>query len=456
MTEPLPDGGWTRPGPMNGTDTLFWRLGGDPLTRPHVSWVWYLEAAPDREVFLRGCERAVRRLPRLTHRVADTALGVGPPSWIPDPDFRLTRHVRQVRLAAPGGERELLDMVEWRNSAAFDPAHPPWDLTLVDGCADDRAAVILTWHHSVGDAVTIVAAARRLLTEEPGPRPPGRGAAPQAAPPAPPTVRSAVADLAGEARDALRTGVRGLSAAGGTGAGARLTAYALSRTLSPWSPSPLLAGRSAALRFGSLTVPLPELKAAGKAAGVSVTSAYVAAVLGAFSRYHGHHGVVRDALPVLVPVSLRRPDETGSGNLVAGVLVSGPIGDMPARARMAAVHESVAEARGAVVREAYTLMAGVGALLPRPLWRRLAPAVLRGIDVVVTSVPGLPDTAAAGARITHAVPWAPRGGAAANISMASHGDLCGVGTNLDPAAVTDPDLFHRFLADSFDETLRQR
>jgi WS/DGAT/MGAT family acyltransferase len=447
---------------MNGTDTLFWRLGDDPVTRPHVSWVWFLDTTPDWETFLRGCEWAVRRLPRLTHRVADTPLRTGPPSWVPDADFRLTRHVRRMRLTTPGGTRELLDVVEWRNSAVFDPLHPPWDLTLVDGCADDRAAVILTWHHSVGDAVTIVAAARRLLTDdEPRPQPPPPTAwhrtarpAPKAAPTGPLT---AVADLAGQARGALGAGIRGLYAPGRAGEGARLTGHAVSQLLRSWSPSPLLARRSAAPHFGLLTVSLPELKAAGKSAGVSVTSAYVSAVLGAFSRYHDHHGIVRDTLPVLVPVSLRHPAETGAGNLVAGVLVPGPIGDLPARARMTAVHETVAEARGAVLRGAYTLMAGMGALVPQPLWRWLAPAVLRRIDVVVTSVPGLPATvAAAGARITNAVPWAPRGGAAANISMASHGDLCGIGTNLDPAAVTDPNLFHRFLEDSFDETLRQR
>lgn len=461
MNEPRPDGGWTSPGPMSGTDTLFWRLSGNPLTRPHVTWLWLLESPPEWEDFVRACDGATRRLPRLRHRVAETPLRTGTPSWTPDTGFRLSRHVHRMRLPAPGGQRELLDLVEWRASAAFDPLHPPWEITLVEGYQRDRAAAVLTWHHSVGDAVTIVAAVRRLMTggapaETAGPAtaPPRDPSAPHSGPGRRTAVSRLVGDAAEEARTALRAGVRALTGPGATGAGARIAGGAVAQLLQPLSSSPLLARRSPALHYGLLTVSLPGLKAAGKAAGVSVTSAYVSAILGAFHRYHDHHGFVRDTVPVLVPVSLREPHETGAGNLVAAVVIPGPVGDLPARARMVRVHDAVAEARSLVARGACTVLAGMGALVPRPLYERLAPLLLRRIDVVVTSVPGLPATArAAGAPVVNAVPWAPRGGAAANISMASHGDLCGIGTNLDPAAITDPGLFHRFLEDSFEETL---
>ncbi|MFF9003060.1 wax ester/triacylglycerol synthase domain-containing protein [Streptomyces achromogenes] len=446
---------------MNGTDTLFWRLSGSALTRPHVTWAWLLTSTPDWESFVRACEGAVGRLPRLTHRVADSPMRTGPPFWTADPDFRLSRHVHRVRLPAPGGLRELLDMVEWRISAVFDPLHPPWEITLVEDYETDRAAVVLKWHHSLADAVTIVAAVRRLM-ENPPP-----AVWPNAAPPAPgpgrPTEMShrdcsgiprATGALAEAARTAVRSSARVLSGSGPARDGARSAGRTVSQLL-PWaSPSPLLAKRSSAVDCGMMTVSLPELKAAGKSAGVSVTSAYVSAVLGAFHRYHAHHGLVRATVPVLVPVSFREAHETGAGNLIAGVLIAGPIGDMSARSRMVSVHTAVAEARGSVARGVCTVMADLGALVPEPLYRHLAPALLRRIDVVVTSVPGLPGNAqVAGSRVVNAVPWAPRGGAAANISMASHGDSCGIGTNLDPAAITDARLFHRFLEDSFEETL---
>ncbi|MEU5116002.1 wax ester/triacylglycerol synthase domain-containing protein [Streptomyces longwoodensis] len=461
MSEPRSDGGWTSPGPMNGTDTIFWRLSGSTFTRPHVTWAWLLDSTPDWGLFVRTCEHAVARLPRLTHRVTDSSLRTGPPSWAEDTDFRLSRHVHRMVLPAPAGLRELLDMVEWRVSADFDALHPPWEITLVEGYLTHRAAVILKWHHSLGDAVTIVAAVRRLMEG----RPPAAPSATAPPPPRPtePAPRSRVGmglhrtlEAVGEVTTtALRGGVRALSRPGRVGEGMRSVGRAATQLLPPALPSPLLTHRSSAIHCGTVTVPLTELRAAGKAAGVSVTSAYVSAVLGAFHRYHDHHGLVRSTLPVLVPVSFRETHETGAGNLIAGVVIAGAIGDMPAQSRMVSVHAAVAEARGSVARGACTMVAGLGALMPEPVYRHVAPTLLRRIDVVVTSVPGLPESAkVAGSGVCHAVPWAPRGGAAANISMASHGDLCGIGTNLDPAAITDPQLFDRFLQDSFEETLR--
>ncbi|MFG3466988.1 wax ester/triacylglycerol synthase domain-containing protein [Streptomyces sp. NPDC047853] len=446
---------------MNGTDTLFWRLSGNALTRPHVAWVWLLEDVPDWGLFVRACQGAVARLPRLTHRVAESPLRTGPPSWVADPDFRVSRHMHRVRLPAPGGTRELMETVEWRISAAFDPLHPPWEITLVEGYETDRAAVVLKWHHSLGDAVTIVAAVRRLMDDghpaaslrhpvSPADRePPGTGPADGSG------VLRAVHALGMSARVLMRESTRALAGPGRSGEGVRSTGRVAAQLLRSATPSPLLSRRSPSVHCGMITVPLPELKAAGKAAGASVTSAYVSAVLGAVHRYHDHHGVLRGSVPVLVPVSFRRTHETGAGNLIAGVLIAGPIGDMPARARVLAVHTAITEARESVARGTYTMMAGLGALVPHLLYQRLAPTLLRRIDVVVTSVPGLAGTAqVAGTRVVNAVPWAPRGGAAVNVSMASHGDLCGVGTNLDPAAITAPGLFHRFLEDSFAETLQ--
>ncbi|MER7195416.1 wax ester/triacylglycerol synthase domain-containing protein [Streptomyces flaveolus] len=424
---------------MNGTDTLFWRLSGNALTRPYVGWAWLLESAPAWDVFLRACESAVVQLPRLTHRVTEPRLRTGPPLWTVDADFRLSRHVHRMRLPVPGGLRQLLDTVEWRMSAAFDPIHPPWEITLAEDYETDRAAVFLKWHHSLGDAVTIVAAVRRLMENKQK----GTGG---------------VSQSAGAGREAsqtaLRENTRLMSGPGSVSESVMSTGRVAAQLLRAAPPSPLLSRRSSAMHCGMVTVALSELKAAGKATGVSVTSAYVAAVLGAFHRYHDHHGLVRSTLPMLVPVSFRETHETGAGNLIAGVLIAGPIGDMSAQARMIAVHTSIAAARASVVRKAYTVMADLGALMPDLLYRGLAPTLLRRVDVVVTSVPGLPGSAqVAGSRVMNAVPWAPRGGAAANISMASHGDLCGIGTNLDPSAI-DPQFFHHCLQDSFQDVLR--
>ncbi|MEV8436135.1 wax ester/triacylglycerol synthase domain-containing protein [Actinosynnema sp. NPDC051121] len=453
--------GWSSPGPMNGTDTLFWRLGANPSTRPHVTWLWYLDRTPDWTTFLDGCRWIVRSLPRLTHRVTDTPLRAGTPAWTPDPCFRVTRHVHRMRLPDPAGPRDLLELVEWRTSADFDPLHPPWEATLVEGCEQDRAAILLKWHHSIGDAVTIVSVMSRLLPDAATTGLPSRSrphdehTVRRTAPRARPPLSSAAHGLTEGTRTLLRDTARWLTTPRATGDRVRLAGRAAAQLLRPVTPSPLLRERSSAIRCGMLTVPLTDLKVAGRAAGVSVTSAYISAVLGAFHRYHAYHGVSHRSVPTLVPVSLRKPFETGAGNIVASVRIAGPIGDLPAPARMTAVHSAITEARDALVRDVFTTLADLGSWVPGLVHRLLVPPVLRrAVDVVVTSVPGFSGaTFAAGAHVVDAVTWAPRGGAAANVTMVSHDGTCAIGTNLDPAAVTDTGLFHHCLEQSLRELI---
>ncbi|MGC5341272.1 wax ester/triacylglycerol synthase domain-containing protein [Streptomyces sp. DT24] len=454
-------GGWSAPGPMNGTDTFFWRIGATPLTRPHVTWLWFLDAEPDWNTFLDGCRWIVGRLPRLTHRVVDTPVRAGTPAWAPDPHFRLTRHVHRMRLPDPGGLRDLLDLVEWRNSTDFDPLHPPWEATLVEGHGEDRAAILLKWHHSIGDAVTIVSVMNRLLPDAApaglpdGPRRPDERADRRTAPVGRPPLTSAAHGVAAGTRAVLRETVRWLTTPNAAGARARIAGRAAAQLLRPVAPSPLLRGRSSASRYGMVSVPLTDLKAAGRGADVSVTSAYISAVLGAFHRYHEYHGVHHGSVPTLVPVNIRQPFETGAGNIIASVRIAGPVGDMSAPARMAAVHRAITDARNVLLREVCTTLADLGSWVPGMVHRWAVPPVLRsGVDLVVTSVPGFSrPTYAAGAQVTNAVAWAPRGGAAANVTMASHDGTCAIGTNLDPAAVTDTGLFHHCLEQSLHEMI---
>ncbi|MBT2385288.1 wax ester/triacylglycerol synthase domain-containing protein [Streptomyces sp. ISL-11] len=441
-------------------DTLFWRMGSDARLRLEVVWVWFLDRAPDWSGFLAGCDWMTRALPRLRHRVVDS-WQVGIPVWSPDTEFRLSRHVHRVYLPAPGGLRELLDLVEWRASAALDRGHPLWEATLVEGYDDGRAAVVLKWHHAIGDALGIQIAMRELLPQSPEAGRPspahtaafrhtasgaGKAVEPESnARSAIRNVRTAVMSMAGEA-------IRSLSAPQDAGERALRLGRHLGQVVSPVMPSPLLRKRSLELRCGLVSVPLADLKAAGKSAGVSVTSAYLAAILGAFHKYHVHHGLHLKSIPVMLPVSIREPFQTGGGNFVAAVRIAGPVGDMGPLARMQAVHRSVVRARGDLIQDMYPALAGVSSWIPRSLIGMCAPLLAKSIDLVVTSVPGLSqDTYVTGARIVDAVPWVARGPAAANITTASHGNMCGIGTNLDPAAITDTKMFHHLLRQSFED-----
>ena len=54
--------------------------------------------------------------------------------------------------------------------------------------------------------------------------------------------------------------------------------------------SPLMTGRSLSVHFDTLSVGLPEAKAAAKRVGGTLNDAFVAATAGGFRRYHEAHG----------------------------------------------------------------------------------------------------------------------------------------------------------------------
>jgi hypothetical protein len=88
--------------------------------------------------------------------------------------------------------------------------------------------------------------------------------------------------------------------------------------------------------------------------------------------------------------------------------------------------------------------------LPRPVTTAVMGSMLRNIDLVCSNVPGLPTRAwLAGAEIQRQYAFAPPGGSALSVTLMSHLDVACVGIATDGAAVPDPELLERCLAEEF-------
>jgi len=223
----------------------------------------------------------------------------------------------------------------------------------------------------------------------------------------------------------------------------------------PVPGSPLLAARSLDWRFEAHAVPFSDLRAAAKAAGGSVNDAYIAALLGAFRRYHEAFGVEIDALALAMPVSLRGAAEAAKGgNDFAGVRLAGPVGERDVRRRIHRVGEASRAARHEPALNALGVIAPVLGRLPGPVIARLGGSLTATNDLQASNFPGIAHPVyLAGARITHVYPFGPLPGCAAMITLVSHNGTACVGANLDPAAFTDPGLFAQCLHEGFAEVL---
>lgn len=458
--------GWGTAREMSEFETLIWRAEQDPRLRSTMLALYLLDRAPEWERLAAAHEWGSRMIPRFRQKVVDPPLHLGAPTWVTDPDFAMTYHLRRVRLPAPGTFRQVLDLAEQVAMTPFDRARSPWEAVLVEGLEGDRAAYFLKVHHSITDGQGGIQLLGLLHSRKRASSP--DKPMPELREPETATASSVlVQQLARRARaapgDAGRlarrtAGVVGqtLASPGEALAGAARFSRSFRRVLSPppAEPSPLLQGRSLSWRFGVLEAGLDQLKRAAKAAGGSLNDAYVAALLGGFRRYHERHGVEIDELPMAMPISLRSGDHPMGGNRFAGARLAAPAGERDPVERIRAIHEFVVTAREEPALDALGLLAPAFNRLPTPLISRWYLAQTTELDLQASNVAGIPyPVYMAGAKIERIYPFGPLPGCAVMATLLSHAGTCCIGINCDPAAVTDPELFVECQREGLDEVL---
>ncbi len=452
---------WGREPRMNPLETLMWRLEADPHLREPVCTLEILDRVPDWDRFLAAADWSTRMVPRCRQKVAEPALGFGNPVWVNDPEFDLDYHVNRVGLPEVGGWTAVLKAAAKAAMTPFDRARSPWESILFTGLPGGKAAHLLKLHHSVSDGLGGVQLLGLLHSRS-------RQTNPSKPQPAllPPEQSSSVNLLMQQLRrDALAVPATLRQAAEATKelvhplkTARRALAFGRSLRRMAVKPladgSPLLASRSLSLRFHILDINLVDLKVAAKSAGASLNDAFVAGLLGAYRLYHEAKGVSVGAIPVAIPISVRRRNDAKGGNRFVGARFSAVVSERDPRARMHAIHGIVDQLRNEPAIDAMSMLAPVLTHLPGAL---LAPAVghlMKQNDLQASCVPGLRDEVyLAGAKIERAYGFGPRPGCAAMISLVSHGPICCVAANVDPAAITDPELFESCLKAGFEEVL---
>jgi len=452
---------WGETREMNALESLMWRAESDPRLRSTICGLELLDRAPDWERFEKACEWATRMVPRFRQKVVEPMLGLGNPCWVNDPDFDLHYHVRRIRLPEPAGWPQLLAAAEQIAMTPFDKARSPWESILFEGLPDGRAAHLLKMHHSTTDGMGGFQLFSQLHSpmREPNPKKPQ--------PPVPlpewASPRELFARQMGRDARALpgllsNAGavLRALSQPAETARNAIKFGASLTRVLADPDAegSPLLRARSLSWRFCALDVAFTDLRAAAKAADASLNDAFLAALLGAFRRYHEELDQPIDKMPIAIPINVRREDDPAGGNRFAGARFAAPVGIADPRHRMEVMGSLVRAARGEPAIDGMALLAPALARLPGPLISRLAGGLTKANDLQASNVPGFRNEVfLAGSKIERFYGFGPLPGCAAMITLVTHGDTCCIAGNVDPAAITEPDRFTRCLAEGFSEVL---
>jgi WS/DGAT/MGAT family acyltransferase len=458
---------WGGPATMTAWEALMWRSEANPRTRSSGVLLELLASEPDWSRLVAAHERVTREIPRLRDRVVEPLLPLVQPVWSPDPHFDLRRHLQTVRTAPPGTRRQLLELCESVIRRPFDRGRPPWEAVLVTGLEGGKAAYLLKMHHSLTDGLGLIQLLELVHSKQATPRnhPPR---------PAPPDVLGApspVGLLARGVRDQLadspRVFRRGWHAAAsginrwvedpgtalGDGAG---YARSIARQLAPTAArSTLLRGRGGVgTRLATVDAPLSGLRAAAKAAGVSVNDAFLAAVLGGMRAYHEQHGSMVERLPIGIPISLRKDDDPLGGNQFAAARFAAPLAEPDPVARMHEIRNFVLRARGEPAVGFANALSPALTRLPVAVIIEVSAKLTASSDLQVSNIRGIGHQLyLAGVAIDGMYPLGPRPGVAAMITMITYNGRCCVGLNVDPDAFPDLDELERCMSLGFDEVL---
>lgn len=154
-----------------GADAVFLHLEA-PGTPLHTLKAMVLDTSRrGRPVELEEIRRAVAPRLGLVARSTEKVVPVrcfARPFWVEDPDFDLDAHLDSTRVDEPGSRAELDSVLSRLAATPLDRARPLWSLTLVDGLAGGRQAIVVRVHHSVMDGLAARNAFLASSTASPG------------------------------------------------------------------------------------------------------------------------------------------------------------------------------------------------------------------------------------------------------------------------------------------------
>jgi WS/DGAT/MGAT family acyltransferase len=465
---------------MSEHEALMWNIEKDPWLNPSGASVVILDTQLDVERFRRTLRAGIAQTPRLYQRVVPGFARLSTPAWVPDAEFDLDFHLREIVLPAPGSERQLLDLAAQLYAEPLDRTRPLWKFVVIGGLEGGRSAIWTIIHHSVSDGIGQLRMAELYQQISRDQEPPDEvdleGIIADAV--AEHDAKEVGGDLPGSAVASLQASMSHLARrqfgigrrmlgemamwpADPSRIGSRVetvveTVRGAASQLSPSddgehpSGSPLWTGRSRHRHFEWVRLHVGDLKKIGKLAGGTVNDAFLAGLAEAAYRYHLERGIHIESINSSFVLSTRSDGKAG-GNAFTPVPVKLPAGPMEPADRVAAIVELVEEAKQQAQRTGgMTGLSGIANLLPTSVVTSTARSAAARIDFATSNLRGAPfPIFVSGAEVMATIPMGPVAGTGANITALSMNGEFDIGIFCDPAAITDPASFRDDIESSF-------
>ena len=438
----------------------------------HIGSVSVFEAPLPFERFVEQIDSKLHLIPRYRQRVVPAPFNIGHPSWEDDPHFDIRNHIFQLTLDPPGDENALQALSGKLFSQMMDRNKPLWEIFLIDGLADGRAAMLAKVHHAMVDGVSGVGLMGIMMDTSREMQP--LADKPVFAPPPLPdptqlyfnalahTFQQGLERMFTLQQDYLSL-LKSMSSAESVQAIADV-APLLAELSMPADRLPFNKPCSGERRITWKEFSFADARGIRAALGGTVNDVALTVLTGAVSRYVkmcGQH-VARRSCRFMVPVNVRREDQRGDlGNQVSALLVNVPLDiDDPAE-RLKLVTRRTETLKNAKLADMLRVVTNAGGLAPAPLQALVMalpfitlPAPV--FNMVSTNVPG-PQIPlyAGGQEMLHYFGHVPVGNdLGMNCAIQTYNQRMVFGITSDYAAAPEAHHMREFLYESFDELRR--
>lgn len=141
---------------LNGVDAMM-LYSETPEIHMHTLKIGVLDVSEvegyDFDLFRSIAQQRLHALAPLRYQLVDIPLKFHHPMWVQNAEIDLDYHLRRAQVAAPGGRRELDQLIGEIASTPLDRDRPLWEMHVAEGLAGNRIAIIQKVHHVLADGV---------------------------------------------------------------------------------------------------------------------------------------------------------------------------------------------------------------------------------------------------------------------------------------------------------------
>ena len=147
--------------PMAPVDVAWLHIDG-PVNLAQVTGIVLTRKPLDFTKVKAVFDARLRRYRRFRQRVVERGFPIATPCWEDMPDFVIEQKLHHFALPAPHDYAALVDLISDLAGTPLDHKRPLWHAHVVDG-VDGGSALIIRFHHCMGDGTAMIGVIRHLF-----------------------------------------------------------------------------------------------------------------------------------------------------------------------------------------------------------------------------------------------------------------------------------------------------